>query len=218
MRSGGTGDEGVRRRHCWQVLAYWHSKEEGIDLRLLDIFSCLALCAASVPAPALADGVQYDRTAISGELLVLGNAFEIDSTCRLSRKVKIRELKAPENGTFASRSAKVFPNYPSSNKALYHCNSQRVSGAEQTYKSHPGYTGPDAVDFEIVYASGKTQRIHINITVVPGVEPAHVELDQTPIDLLAANSGELSDGALARTPILGVTPEYQVPDWVNGPR
>jgi hypothetical protein len=41
--------------------------------------------------------------------------------------------------------------------------------------------------------------------------------DQLSLNTLPGNSGATTDGALAATPILGVTREYEVPAWVNNP-
>jgi hypothetical protein len=46
---------------------------------------------------------------------------------------------------------------------------------------------------------------------------APFEADQVALDGLSATSGATADSAMGTTPILGHTPEYQVPAWVNNP-
>ena len=44
-----------------------------------------------------------------------------------------------------------------------------------------------------------------------------VDAGKLPVDGPSAFSGATSGNAMGTTPILGVTPEYQVPAWVNNP-
>lgn len=46
---------------------------------------------------------------------------------------------------------------------------------------------------------------------------APFEAGQVPFDGLSAISGATAGNAISTTPILGTTPEYQVPAWVNNP-
>jgi hypothetical protein len=47
---------------------------------------------------------------------------------------------------------------------------------------------------------------------------ASLQPQQIGMDTSSASSGTGSDPAMTVTPILGETPEYQVPAWVNNPR
>jgi hypothetical protein len=96
----------------------------------------------------------------------MGNGYSVNPDCSADGTVVVRVLKEPAHGTFGSRTAMVFPSFPSENPRA-HCDSRRVSGQEQTYKSKPGYTGPDDLEFEFIYPHGDTKRIDVALTVIP---------------------------------------------------
>jgi hypothetical protein len=146
---------------CFHTLA-----RQGEALRRAIFLFALCLSIGAGPAFAAPTHLEQHKVAASGHVLVLGNAYDVDRDCSPAGTVVIHVVTPPAHGIFANRSAMVFPSFPKSNAAHYHCNSRRVSGVEQTYVSRAGYSGPDAMDFIIIYPTGESQHIHITITVI----------------------------------------------------
>ena len=105
------------------------------------------------------------KVAASGKPLRLGDVYDVDPDCSAVAGITIRLLIAPAHGQFTSRPGMVFPQFPASNPDSV-CNGRRVLGSQQTYISRPGYTGPDSIDFEIIFPNGEARHIHVPIRVM----------------------------------------------------
>ena len=125
------------------------------------IFSTVAADAAS-----LERSFQLpERVAASGKELVLIAVNAVTPDCVNAGLPTVRLLGGPGHGQFAVRPAKVFPAYPPKNPRSA-CNSRRVPGEQITYLSSPGYSGADAVEFEVIYPNGQGDHIHAMIKVM----------------------------------------------------
>ncbi|TBW33003.1 hypothetical protein EYW49_20990 [Siculibacillus lacustris] len=99
--------------------------------------------------------IQGTLVAMSGAELRIEFGAALDTDCTPTTPPPVfRLVKAPEHGTFATRSVEEFPNF-SKDSPRSACNLKRVPGELVTYRSEPGWTGRDTLIYEIFLRSGR---------------------------------------------------------------
>jgi hypothetical protein len=71
---------------------------------------------------------------------------------------------APKHGTISITSGQGFSNFPSGNPRI-RCNEKKMDGMNIEYQSTEGYTGPDEIDFFIIWPNGMAQEAHYTMIV-----------------------------------------------------
>jgi hypothetical protein len=126
------------------------------DIQLMD---------TPTPATAPANGnTHLTRAAVSGVRLRVAFETALNPDCSVMGKTVMRLLKSPSHGTATIEDTMDFTAYDSANQR-YRCNEKRSAGTAMYYKSQPGYTGPDAESYEVIFPSGVRRMVDVDITV-----------------------------------------------------
>ena len=104
------------------------------------------------------------RTVVAGKPFKLYQAYETNPDCSSAGDPVIRVSAPPSNGRVSVARGSAFPNFPPSNIRSA-CNRRRVPATIATYNARRGYTGPDSVSIEVIYASGNTRQQSFNLLV-----------------------------------------------------
>ena len=76
----------------------------------------------------------------------------------------MRVINQPAHGEVIIREGRDYPNFPRINPRSA-CNLHQAPGTLVYYRPAPGYTGPDGLDIDIIYASGSNGQSRYNVVV-----------------------------------------------------
>jgi hypothetical protein len=127
------------------------------------------------PSSALAEDVdkgleknEYVRYAPSGQRIELAWLYFLLADCS-NHPVGIIDVtitSAPEHGTIKVTKENGFPNYEKSRDPQWvKCNKKKIRGVVIYYTAAKGYTGPDTLDFRVIYPDGLASDEHYVINV-----------------------------------------------------
>jgi hypothetical protein len=137
----------------------------------------VAICTLAITASASAqpqellkesDGMlkksSLTRFVPSGSKRIIWFAYAAHPDCSPMGSIDIRTTKTPEHGTISITPGQGFSNFPSGNPRI-RCNEKKMEGVNVEYQSAEGYTGPDEIDFFIIWPNGMAQEAHYTMIV-----------------------------------------------------
>ena len=119
----------------------------------------LFILAAS---PAFAKDIE--KTVAAGESLKSIGYASINPDCSSGGYPNVRIVAKPSNGELTSAKGEMFPSYPKSNPRSS-CNSKKVAATMLEYQPKAGFTGTDSFAVQVIFPSGKEEKLKYNITV-----------------------------------------------------
>lgn len=102
--------------------------------------------------------------AVAGLPLRLGHFANLNPDCSPIGEPDVRVSKPPDHGAVTVRAGEGYTNFVASNPRN-HCNYRPTPGVNATYTAQPGYTGPDAVDLDIIYPNGQERQFVYSLNV-----------------------------------------------------
>lgn len=85
----------------------------------------------------------------------------------------------PAHGTLTQQKIEDFPMYPINNP-MSKCSQTRIPGTAISYAPQLGYSGPDALSYQIFSSDGHEFIFNSSVTVAPGPSPAAAQNAATP--------------------------------------
>jgi hypothetical protein len=115
-------------------------------------------------AAAQAQTIELKRAVASEGMLRLDFIYSLNPDCTSIGFATVRILEQPTHGKITVENGTGFSNFPQQN-LRFECNKRRSDGVVLTYKPEGGFTGPDSINIDAIYASGTSQKRHYNIEV-----------------------------------------------------
>jgi Domain of Unknown Function with PDB structure (DUF3857)/Transglutaminase-like superfamily len=115
-------------------------------------------------APVPPKPVEISRVVAADRDMRLDFLYSINPDCTSMGYPAVRTVERPKHGTITIENSTGFSNFPADNLRA-ECNKRRSDGVAIIYKPEPGYTGPDSVDFDAIFASGTLSKRHYTIEV-----------------------------------------------------
>jgi hypothetical protein len=112
--------------------------------------------------PALPSEIK--RAVAAGQKQRMEFLYSINPDCTSIGFATVRILDAPKHGAVTIENGTGFTNFPQNN-LRYECNKRRSDGVVVSYEPESGYTGPDAINVDVIYASGISRKRHYAIDV-----------------------------------------------------
>jgi hypothetical protein len=119
---------------------------------------------AAPAAPVPPKPVEISRVVAADQDMRLDFLYSINPDCTSIGYATIRIVEQPKHGTITIENSTGFTNFPADNLRA-ECNKRRSDGVAIIYRPEPGYTGPDSVDFDAIFASGTLSKRHYTIEV-----------------------------------------------------
>lgn len=107
--------------------------------------------------------VASDQTIRLGFLHVKQNP---DCSLDETQKPVLSIASQPAHGTVTQQQMQDFPIYPANNP-MSKCNQLRIPGTAISYTPQLGYSGPDALSYQVFVSDGHEFIFNDNVTVVP---------------------------------------------------
>ena len=82
-------------------------------------------------------------------------------------------VEEPQHGKVTVEKGSSFTTFAEDNPRSA-CNRRRSDGVLMSYRSDPGYLGPDSVTVDVIYGDGSSRKVHYAITVNPKPPPFEV--------------------------------------------
>ena len=120
----------------------------------------LFFALAALPAAAK----DIDKVVSAGESLKSIGYASINPDCSTGGYPNVRLVTKPSNGELTVAKGEMFPSYPKGN-ARSACNSKKVPATMLEYQPKSGFTGTDSFAVQVIFPSGKEQKLKYNITV-----------------------------------------------------
>jgi hypothetical protein len=125
------------------------------------------------PTGALAENVdkgleknEYVRYAPSGQRIELDWLYFLRADCSVDPGIiDVTITSAPGHGTIKVIKENGFPNYEKSQGQWVKCNKKKIRGVVIYYTAAKGYTGPDTLEFRVIYPDGHASEDHYTINV-----------------------------------------------------
>ena len=136
--------------------------------------SIVAVAAAFVPAPAVAQEVIYRSSQVaSGQTIRLGLFGNMRPDCTAGPAPEVKVTSHPKSGLLKVSAGKLKTNLRGK------CPQIEVPVNGVFYQANPRFVGQDEITFEVTSASGKkvSQSIKITVTAAPAARPR--DLDPT---------------------------------------
>jgi hypothetical protein len=125
--------------------------------------------APAPPAPnAALDTGPIRKTVLSGRLDKFDYWYSTNPDCTARGYPDVRVVTPPAHGTITLDKGEDYPFFPDDNVRKA-CNKQKVPATQTYYQSHPGFSGTDTVEVEVLFPGGRTRRATYAITVWPAL-------------------------------------------------
>jgi hypothetical protein len=127
--------------------------------------------APAPPAPRPQPLSQVNATVTAGQKRQLAVLFSLNLDCSSMGYATITTVEPVQHGKVAVEHGTGTPNFPQGNPRV-ECNKPGTEGTVIIYEPNPGFTGPDALVVDIVYADKSSVRRRYSINVNPSREAA----------------------------------------------
>lgn len=115
-------------------------------------------------APPKSGNTHWTKTAVAGVKLRLTFETSLNPDCSAMGNTVIRVVNKPAHGSTQVESTKDFTNFESTNQR-YRCNEHRTAGTALYFTPARDYSGPDSLSFEVIFPTGNTRKIDVDLTV-----------------------------------------------------
>jgi hypothetical protein len=117
----------------------------------------------SAPGPG-AQTAQLTRVAAAGKRLQIGFLVALNPDCSSIGYATVRTIEEPKHGQITAENGTGFSSFAKDN-LRFDCNKSRSDGVLLFYDPEPGFVGDDAVEINVIYASGTARRMRYAISV-----------------------------------------------------
>ena len=90
--------------------------------------------------------------------------YSLNPDCSSAGFATVRVLEQPKHGKITIDNGTGFSNFPQQN-VRFECNKRRSDGVVLTYQPEAGFTGPDSINIDTIYANGSSQQRRYAIDV-----------------------------------------------------
>ena len=100
----------------------------------------------------------------SGTRTQLASFLSLNADCSLAAYYTVRLVVPPAHGTASIGQGRFYPNYPPNNPHAV-CNNSPGEGIGLSYRSAPGYLGPDFLEVQAISPGGRAQLLDNHLDV-----------------------------------------------------
>ena len=100
----------------------------------------------------------------TGRRTQLSSFLSLNADCSLAAYYTVRIVAPPAHGTASVEQGRYYPNYPPSNPHAV-CNASPQDGVALSYRSAPGYLGPDLLEVQAISPNGRAELIDYHLDV-----------------------------------------------------
>jgi hypothetical protein len=136
-----------------------------------DVNSAYRFAPAVAPAPRPQPLSEVNATVTAGQKRQLAVLFTLNLDCSSMGYATVTTVEPVQHGKVAVEHGTGTPNFPQGNPRV-ECNKPGTEGTVIVYEPNPGFTGPDALVVDIVYADKSSVRRRYSINVNPSREAA----------------------------------------------
>ncbi len=103
-------------------------------------------------------------TVASGQRARLSSFLSLNADCSLAAYYTVRAVVPPAHGAVSVEQGRFYPNFPPANPR-HACNASPQDGMALSYRSAPGYLGPDLMEIQAIAPDGHAQLIDYHLEV-----------------------------------------------------